>query len=149
MRESFPESIQEQDLEQSEAPSESRVSGSTEVGNGVKRNTEGIAQAETVRVFWFRILLLTTLLISTVVVSVSVYLFVENAEDEEFKSQFNSDSDKVLDSFGKVFDDTLGAADAFGVKMIAYARYSNSSWPVRWVSFGLEHASPTHSNLSN
>jgi len=119
-------------LDDSDAYLDNQSHGSFSSGQTTPQllNAEEFAQKESKRVFWFRIILLITLLLSTVVVCASVFLYIDNAEQEEFRRQFNSDSEKVLDSFGKVFDDTLGATDAFALKIVAHARYSNSTWPV-------------------
>jgi hypothetical protein len=90
---------------------------------------EEIAQSETKAVFWLRMMVLLVLILSAVAVSLSVYFYTSESEQNEFETQFNSDSVKVLEAVGNTLDTTLGAADAFVLRVVAYGRYSNSTWP--------------------
>jgi class 3 adenylate cyclase len=90
---------------------------------------EEIAKAEDKAVFMLRLVVIAVLVMSAVGVSLAVFFYMRSTEDHEFEAQFESDSLKVLEAIGSTLDETLGATDAFIVKMIAYARYSNSTWP--------------------
>jgi hypothetical protein len=90
---------------------------------------EEIAKSETTAVFWLRLAVLLVMTLSAVAVALSVYFYTSGSEQDEFETQFTSDSIKVLESVGLTLDTTFGAADAFVLKLVAYARYSNSSWP--------------------
>jgi class 3 adenylate cyclase len=94
-----------------------------------KEKQEEIAEGESKAVVWLRVLVLCVLVISTLSVVLGVYFYMSGAEEEDFENKFNSDADKVVKAIGKTLDQTLGATDAFIVKMVAYARYSNSDWP--------------------
>ena len=129
MEQPLPRKLQGDDSESSSHATESNVEPSTKMPPNARAKEE-IAAAESRRVTRLRVIVLLTLLISTITVSVVVFKYLESVEAHQFEDQFLSDATKVLDSVGKTLDDTFGAADAFGIKLIAYARYSNSSWPV-------------------
>jgi hypothetical protein len=94
-----------------------------------KEKQEEIAEGESKAVFWLRVLVLCVLVISTVSVVLGVYFYMSGAEEDEFETKFNSDAHKVVKALGNTLDQTLGATDAFIVKTVTYARYSNSEWP--------------------
>jgi hypothetical protein len=88
-----------------------------------------IANAENNLVFWIRMIILAALVASTVSVACVVYFYTSDSEEEAFEKQFTSDSLKVFEAIGTSLDLTLGAADAFIVKVVSHARFSNSTWP--------------------
>jgi hypothetical protein len=90
---------------------------------------EEIAKSETKAVFWLRLAVMLVLTLSALSVALTVYFYTSGSEQDEFETQFTSDSVKVLESVGLTLDTTFGAADAFVLKLVAYARYSNSTWP--------------------
>jgi class 3 adenylate cyclase len=94
-----------------------------------KEKQEEIAESESKAVFWLRVVVLCVLVASTLSVVLGVYFYMSDAEEEEFENKFNSDAHKVVKAIGSTLDQTLGATDAFIVKMVTYARYSNSDWP--------------------
>lgn len=104
--------------------------GVSEMGEPItQEQKEEIATGENKAVFWSRVVVLLVLLASAIGVAVAVYCYMSKSETDEFETQFNSDAAKVLEEVGKSLDNTLGATDAFIVKMIAYARNSDSQWP--------------------
>jgi class 3 adenylate cyclase len=88
-----------------------------------------IAEAESNLLFWIRMIVLAVLVLSTVSVALVVYFYTSDSEEDEFEEQFVSDSLKVFEAVGTSLDITFGAADAFILKVVSYARYSNSTWP--------------------
>jgi hypothetical protein len=86
-----------------------------------------IARAETKALFSMRIILLIIVLVSTIGVSMAVYVLTHNAEEALFEETFQGDAAKVLQAIGTTFGHSLGAADAFVVNMVVLA---NSSWPL-------------------
>lgn len=106
-------------------------------GDAPKKKEE-FARAESKAVHRIRLTVLITLLLSAIAVSLGVFFYLRNEEDKDLRDSFEGEATKVLTSLGKTLDETLGATDAFGVKMITYARNSNSSWPyVEVPNFGL------------
>lgn len=94
-----------------------------------KEQVEKFAQKEKKIVQKLRILVLITLLCAAIAASLSIFFYLQNAETSDFEAQFHIDADKLLESFGKTIDDTLGATDAFSTNVVAYARESESVWP--------------------
>lgn len=106
-----------------------------------KEKREEIAATENKAVFCMRVLLLVILLSSAVAVVVSVYLYMRGQENEAFETKFHNDATKVFEAIGKTLDQTLGSTDAFLVKYMVHAAYSNSTWPyVTLPRFGLQAA---------
>jgi hypothetical protein len=108
---------------------ESVATAKEEYARKTEEEEEEIAKSETRAVFWLRLAVLLVLILSAAAVALSVYFYASGSEQDEFETQFTSDSVKVLESVGLTLDTTFGAADAFVLKLVAYARYSNSSWP--------------------
>lgn len=99
-----------------------------------------IAEAEA-RVVWrLRALVLISLLLSAVASSFGVLYYLRSSETAEFEDSFNSDAGKLLQTIGTVLDNTLGATDAFIVKLVSYAKASNSSWPYVTMPYFALHA---------
>jgi hypothetical protein len=128
-------SFDDDDDDHSYAVSSSAGSDGESVGTDKEEYTktteeqEEIAKSETTAVFWLRLTVLLVMILSALAVALSVYFYTSGSEQDEFETQFISDSVKVLESVGLTLDTTFGAADAFVLKLVAYARYSNSSWP--------------------
>jgi class 3 adenylate cyclase len=94
-----------------------------------QQQREEIAKGESKAVFYLRSLTFLVLIVSAISISLCVYFYMTDTEKDEFETQYHSDAHKVLESVGKALDNTLGATDAFIVKMMAYADNSNSTWP--------------------
>jgi class 3 adenylate cyclase len=117
-------------LHEDDSESEECMSDVTPVHEPTKREDNvQIADAENNLVFWSRMIVLAVLVVSTVSVALVVYFYTSGSEEEYFEQQFISDSLKVFEAVGTSLDLTLGAADAFIVKVVSHARYSNSTWP--------------------
>jgi hypothetical protein len=97
--------------------------------NATNDGTQDIAKAESLVVFRIRVIVVLVLLISTVAVSLLVFFFTSQAEQSDFESQFRDDSAKVMEALGSALDQTRGAADAFTVGLVSYAKNSNETWP--------------------
>ena len=105
------------------------------------KQNEGIAKKESRAVFYLRLCVLIVLLCSTVAVSTAVYLYTTHKENQLRNAQFENGAETVLENVGQTLSQTLAATDGFIVQMVAYARYSNSSWPfVTLPKFGLHAA---------
>jgi hypothetical protein len=88
-----------------------------------------IPSAENNLVFWIRVIVVAVLVVSTVSVTLVVYFYTSNTEQDAFEEQFISDSLKVFESVGTSLDLIFGAVDIFIVRAVSYAKYSNSTWP--------------------
>jgi class 3 adenylate cyclase len=91
--------------------------------------TVQIADTENNLVFWLRMIVLAVLVASALSVALVVYFYTSGSEKDDFEQQFISDSLKVFEAVGTSLDLTIGAADSFIVKVVSYAKYSNSTWP--------------------
>lgn len=103
-----------------------------------KEKAEAIAKTEGKLVFGFKMLAFSVLILSAVAVCTWVYLYTTGKEEEAFDARYHNDATKVVESIGTTFKQTLGSTDAFITQLVAYARYSNSSWPfVTMPAFGI------------
>lgn len=67
---------------------------------------------------------------SAVVVSVSIYMYSSAEEVDSFQSQFESDAFKLFEAIGTNFDLTMGAADAFMIRVVSQAKSTDAVWPM-------------------
>jgi hypothetical protein len=108
---------------------ESDSESCTDVDGLTPQLREVIDKGESRTAFYLRSLTFLVLILSAIATSLTVFFYITSTEKDEFETQYHSDANKVLESVGKALDNTLGATDAFIVKMIAYADDSNSTWP--------------------
>jgi len=140
MQMTSPSSLRHRD-DDDESQASTDMSGHLSLNKKTKEKQEEIAEKESIGVNRLRFVVLMCLVASSIAVSLSVFIFFRRAEIKNFEVQFTSDAEKVLEAVGRTIDDTLGATDAFIVKLVTYAKYSNSTWPfVTMPSFAL-HAS--------
>jgi hypothetical protein len=98
--------------------------------NGTTREeAEAIAKRETRVVCGLRLIVLTVLMVSTVLLAIFVHSYLSGAEQDEFHEEFESDATKVLVSIGLGIDLSLGAVDAMAVSIVSHAKTTNQTWP--------------------
>lgn len=78
-----------------------------------------VAKRETLAVFRLRLLVVAVLLLAALAVSLIVYIVTDQAEQDEYKHQFDAASNKVLDSFMDIFSSKLQAISSLGVALTA------------------------------
>jgi len=77
----------------------------------------------------WRLVVLGVLVISTIAVALTTYLYVDRSERTEFATNFEQDSAKILVSIGNQIARSVRAADILAVGLHSYAKSSNSIWP--------------------
>ena len=82
-----------------------------------EENDTIVARGENRAVFLIRLVVFGVLVLATVVVSVTVFLVTSEAEEREFKGQFESSAQKIVESFQNIADEK---ASAIGSLSIAY-----------------------------
>ena len=106
-----------------------------------EKASEDLAKKENAVVQCTRLVLLLILLCSTVVVCVTVFMYLRNEENDDFETQYRSDALKILDGIGGSLDETLGALDAYVSRMVAQQELTNRSFPFITVpAFGIQAA---------
>lgn len=83
-------------------------------------NDQQLAQRETRAVIRLRYLVILVLLMAGSAVSVVVYAISRNAEVDEFVTQYEGTSQKVLEAFQGIVSQKLGAISSVGVASIAH-----------------------------
>ena len=87
------------------------------------------AEMESKIVARWRLVVLGVLVISTIVVALTTYLYLDRSERTEFTTNFEQDSAKILVSIGNQIARSVRAADILAVGLHLYAKSSNSTWP--------------------
>jgi len=86
--------------------------------------------ARVVRRLKMAILTFFTLTAAGVTTAFFVYRYYnKQAQERDFKNQFQQDADNMLASLGISIDHTLGAVDAFAISMLAEAKVTNQTYP--------------------
>jgi hypothetical protein len=88
-----------------------------------------IAKKETSAVKGLKLLVLAVLVLSMVTITVGVYIFSSNSEQQDFEDAIADYTVKILASLGENIDLTLGAADTFVVTIVSLAKATNQTWP--------------------
>ena len=74
-------------------------------------------------------LVIIVLAAAAVAVSTVVYATTLKAEEREFKSTFDGQSEKILRSFHNIVSEKIAATASLGVSLTAYAIGHNATWP--------------------
>ncbi len=109
-----------------------------------------LAWKETRVVNLLRCAVLTLLLVTTVVVSCGVFLYMRNNEREKFETTFHDSALQVIESFHDTLDRSLVALDSMSVQITSVAKATNQSFPfvtvpdfeVRGANFRINSGSP-------
>ena len=88
-----------------------------------------LAAKEIKQVQRIKYFVLFSLLFIMLGVSISAYFLSFNDEMNDFKLQFDQDSDKVFSVMGNNLVRTLQASDAFAVSIASLATATNQTWP--------------------
>jgi hypothetical protein len=90
-----------------------------------------IGKEESVHVFRLRILVLLAIFSAAVAVSLVVYFLTANSQTDEFETQFEGASSKILTSFEEIVDRKLVAIGSFALQASLFAAsLPNASWPL-------------------
>lgn len=93
-----------------------------------------VAKRETLAVFRLRLLVVAVLLLAALAVSLIVYIVTDQAEQDEYKHQFDAASKKVLESFMDIFSSKLQAISSLGVALTANGEDQDGEWPFMTIS---------------
>jgi hypothetical protein len=89
-----------------------------------------IGKEESAQVFRLRLLVLLAIFSAAVAVSLVVYFLTSNGETDEFETQFEGASTKILNSFAEIVDRKLAAIGSLAVQAsLDTASRPNVSWP--------------------
>jgi hypothetical protein len=137
--------------------SSSREGGSRTGGSKCSSDEEGtvygqkkdrLGQAETDVVFRLRLLVFLVMLLAAVAVSVTIYLITSKAEEEEFESQFDGASSKIVETFQNVVQQKVAAISSLAVAIIAHGVDHSRDWPFVTLS-SFQQRSSTARTLSD
>jgi uncharacterized membrane protein len=102
--------------------------GSSSAGSIAYEKME-LAKKETLAVFRLRFLMFIVLLMSAMMLIVIIYYITAGGEDEEYKSQYEVASKKVLKAFIDIVDSKLAAVTSLGVAATAHGVDHTRTWP--------------------
>lgn len=114
--------------------SESLYSGAN--GNSKDEDTFlKVGTNETKRVWRLKLAVVLVVIACTVATACAVFFYTSNTEQQQFEDQHYEYANKVLDSIGGTFDQTIGAMDALATDVVAYARATDQTWPFVYIPF--------------
>ena len=89
-----------------------------------------LSKKESKHVLRLRLLVLTALVTLAVSVSVVVYMFIAHSEMNEFESQYEGASGKVIETFEEILN-RLGSVSSLGISLTAYGmdHKEKTDWP--------------------
>lgn len=88
-----------------------------------------IAKRETRAVGHLRAGLLFALISATLAVSLAVFYYTRNRQEQDFEDAFADNSLKIVESFQTVGERRLSAIASFGTTITSYAIGTNATWP--------------------
>ena len=122
-------SSEEKGVRSDSSSPETTADNNSNVAARMREDNELFAPAETKAVFWLRLVLLTILVVSTISVALTIYIYTSSSEKDQFEEYFYDSGGKVLSSVRASFDLTFGSADSFSVGLVSFARFSGMEWP--------------------
>lgn len=90
---------------------------------------DSLAKPETRVVSALRIIVMILLIATTVLVSVSVYLYASSQEANRFVADYEESAERVITSFLNVVERSLGAIGTLSTSITSYARHTGQSFP--------------------
>lgn len=88
-----------------------------------------IATKETEAVFRIRSIVFLVLVASAVAVCLTVFYISRSALEDEYRSQYDGATDRVIETFHDIVENKLGAVSSLGVAMIAHGVDFTRDWP--------------------
>lgn len=124
-------------FEESSSEGDSQVDGDDEEGMDVtdqktkekKEIEKRLGRSETQTVRKLRILFLLTLLGVAIGVSVLVYLYTKDTEEDEFKNAYKGHGQKVLEAFQEDALQKMQALESLSTTITSHALEHNMTWP--------------------
>jgi len=127
------------------APNNPRTRGGREFGSEADTLEQELAKQQTSILFWLRVVVMASLLITALVVCVTVFINLREAEMEEFEAHFEGISAKVLQAFNGIVEQKLVAVGSVEVAAIAQSLVEERGWPFVTLSFFQERAASARS----
>jgi len=103
------------------------VDSHAKVARDEERKT--LARKEDKAVRNWRIAVFAVLVSTAALVSTSCFLYIRNGQDDDFKQEFKSLADKLLESYYHTVERKLEALDALSVAFSSYAHDTEATWP--------------------
>lgn len=114
--------------------SQTNEEGNSGEGSSSESQREKFTQKETKNVFRLRLLVLTVLFLAAGAVSCVVFITTRGGQSNEFKNQYYSTANKVLDTFDGIVTKRLDAVNALAVAVTSHSADTNATWPFLTVS---------------
>jgi hypothetical protein len=91
--------------------------------------TTTIGTKETQDVSRSRLVVLIVLITSAISVAVTTFILIRNAQQKAFRTAFNQNSIKVLQSISRVLENSISSLDMIATAAVSHASSSNLTWP--------------------
>ena len=126
------------DYEESSHDNHSRSHSSTSFGEhsgheSVQQHLPKVATNETRKLSYIKLAVVFVLMVSTVLISWTIYRTTKDGEINQFEAQFEDQGDRLVKEFRLLFLGTLGAIDNFGVTITSHVRSMNLVFPFAFV----------------
>jgi hypothetical protein len=92
-------------------------------------NEHQLAGKETKKIAYLRFFVAGFLLLTAALVSVAVYMFTRDDQEQDFETQFESQAIRILERFHGAVESKLGAMDALATSVTSFALSSGASFP--------------------
>jgi hypothetical protein len=98
-----------------------------------------LSETETKQVNRVRVVVAIVLVVATVMMAITIYIFVRTSERNNFLRAFDSDAERLFDGVGESIKSNLAAMDAFASMMVSMAKQTNQTFPfVTLPTFGIK-----------
>jgi hypothetical protein len=75
---------------------------------------------DTKRVVFFKVMVVTILIISATMIGMGIHRYIENSEQTTFEAKYHADANKVFAMIGSSIDKTLGTLNALSMLYVSY-----------------------------
>jgi hypothetical protein len=91
--------------------------------------TTTIGTKETQDVYRSRVVVLIVLITSAVSVAITTFFLIQNAQQKAFRTSFNQNSIKVLQTIPSVLENSISSLDMMATAVVSHASSTNMTWP--------------------
>jgi hypothetical protein len=121
----FSHSVESADEEDIHSVVSSTPTTSKEFNQASKQGNEHqLAGKETKKIVYLRFVVAGFLFVTAVLVSVGVYMYTRNDQEQDFETQFEAQAIRILERFHEAVESKLGAMDALATSVTSFAPFA-------------------------
>jgi Adenylate and Guanylate cyclase catalytic domain len=92
-------------------------------------STPEIAQEDSERVWWLRVLVIAVLVVATVAIAIPVHKRTQDSEVRAYEAEFTEFASKIIDTYYRSIEDNMWTAYSLSVTLTSDTQRANSTWP--------------------